>query len=999
MHSNTQQASFTTIRPISATSQGHRPKPLFAVVNGSQTFEREETKARDASSSPLKRFHRCIRSFVSKSLGNQVLALPAFEPVVRAAFVSRDQMKMFYEVFYIFEDPRCITIIKAVDKQLREQRTILAFGKMFYEYNPGPMPVQSHVEVSSTDLGKIFRQLSQNDERLERPAITTSNNNSRTVPASPIKVGSLPSTNQSSRSIDSETVHFALIVAMHVIRTEQLNEAEQGIPYQRRLWSYIQDICPEHHRLFNSSTLTALRLDSRMVRVSANSFREAFFIRSLRSDPASQKQVIQLSQALHSSHELLKKRGIIYSSDPGEFPRMRYYVPPEDIMRQIRLVPAQRIPDTLIVSSSTHQSTVKSSPATTSTTSPSGAHRKVESIIELSSDEEAPSVEKTSIERKFTPRQTSKFTAGIGSRNTPITLSDDDEASDATKSTTMQSVKEGMRTVGDTLSTKVHKPTQNTQNRLKPATGTAILKEVVPMLVDEPQVLPAANTSRTISGVPSKQTITTNNYDTLMQDERPPEFSRHLSDEEDINNGTILSREDAAINDAARAAPSLIAIPGDLDIDDLMDESVPASPSIGDFSEPQTDIENEPLHSNEVVIDHPKQCSDWATAMATSMSPSEAKRYLDKARKYPRDPTDTSFSDMMRDLPQSYLQATSNRLIFESWILQKTSGEPDAPPIGVKNTVDDEPCPSWDFTYINKLIHGDGVPKPLTPEEQEGCSCRGGCRPDIDACSCARRQREYTGEFVESCFLYDAQGRYIDNRQLPIFECNDGCSCAAYCSNRVAQNGRKYAIEIRKTANRGWGVFAVEPIPMGTYIGIYAGELLLDEEAEVRGRDLYNQYDRNYLFNVDFWYMKEDRKRKGKPQTSYVIDAMHAGSFTRYLNHSCDPNSQIIPCVFGGARADMPYLAFFTRRYVQEDEEITFSYKGDIEEPTEEEQAAARKRAEAKRLLEKGRPKDTGTEVEKFKVDVRCQCGSYNCNGSIWNWASDDGGSEDGSDD
>jgi histone-lysine N-methyltransferase SUV39H len=67
---------------------------------------------------------------------------------------------------------------------------------------------------------------------------------------------------------------------------------------------------------------------------------------------------------------------------------------------------------------------------------------------------------------------------------------------------------------------------------------------------------------------------------------------------------------------------------------------------------------------------------------------------------------------------------------------------------------------------------------------------------------------------------------------------------------QVAQRGRQYAIDIRKTVNRGWGkifdanrtagahlvlgVFAAEFIPKGTFLGIYSGELLLDMEAEIR---------------------------------------------------------------------------------------------------------------------------------------------------------------------
>jgi histone-lysine N-methyltransferase SUV39H len=42
---------------------------------------------------------------------------------------------------------------------------------------------------------------------------------------------------------------------------------------------------------------------------------------------------------------------------------------------------------------------------------------------------------------------------------------------------------------------------------------------------------------------------------------------------------------------------------------------------------------------------------------------------------------------------------------------------------------------------------------------------------------------------------------------------------------------------IKKTLNKGWGVFAAgKKIPKNTYIGIYSGELLTDKVGEQRGR-------------------------------------------------------------------------------------------------------------------------------------------------------------------
>lgn len=179
-------------------------------------------------------------------------------------------------------------------------------------------------------------------------------------------------------------------------------------------------------------------------------------------------------------------------------------------------------------------------------------------------------------------------------------------------------------------------------------------------------------------------------------------------------------------------------------------------------------------------------CTEWAKEMAENMPAPVARRYLIKARKYHRDELDSSFTDRMRDRPIEFQRSTYNRDIFESWILQSTLDEPNAPPISVKNTVDEEPCPDWEFFYTNKMVRGDGVPKPLPAEKKDGCKCIGGCYNDVNKCACAARQDKYIRGVREDItgFLYNDQGQ-LQELQLPVFECNDACSCADYCRNRV----------------------------------------------------------------------------------------------------------------------------------------------------------------------------------------------------------------------
>ncbi|KAH9935451.1 uncharacterized protein B0H18DRAFT_412930 [Fomitopsis serialis] len=244
--------------------------------------------------------------------------------------------------------------------------------------------------------------------------------------------------------------------------------------------------------------------------------------------------------------------------------------------------------------------------------------------------------------------------------------------------------------------------------------------------------------------------------------------------------------------------------------------------------------------------------------------------------------------------------------ILEQAIIENTfEDEPHAPPIRIINQIDDEELtPPFEFHYSNLMWHGEGVPKPDAAKLQ-GCGCLGPCDPNSKTCECLARQKAYH----EAGFLYHGgrnKGQLIQHN-YPIFECNDFCGCSDDCVNRVVQHGRRYPIEIRKTRDKGWGVFAgPKRIPKNTYLGIYAGEYLLEAEAEARGH-VYNKFGRTYLFDVDFWHL---RQGKDEWNSQFSVDAYHAGNFTRYLNHSCDPNCCINPCYINEANLDKPLLLY-----------------------------------------------------------------------------------------
>ncbi|KAG9315523.1 hypothetical protein JVU11DRAFT_3139 [Chiua virens] len=303
-----------------------------------------------------------------------------------------------------------------------------------------------------------------------------------------------------------------------------------------------------------------------------------------------------------------------------------------------------------------------------------------------------------------------------------------------------------------------------------------------------------------------------------------------------------------------------------------------------------------------------------------------------------------SLQDHLKVLPEWFRNSEQGRKVFEAHIREAIAGQPDTPPIEIyDNNIGEEVTPAWEFYYTDEMWFAEGV-SPPDVKGLESCDCVGRCDPKGN-CACARRQFKWVKRYVDeqlipptwpgSPFVYDHKGA-LQRLECPIFECNRFCRCDDDCPNRVVQNGRKWPVHIARTQNKGWGVSAGnKKIPKGTYLGIYAGELLTEQEGDERGR-YYDLYGRTYLFSIDFHHLKFDEENGDDWENLYVVDAYHAGNFTRFLNHSCDPNCKIFACYIDDADVDKPLLAVFTIRDVEPWEELCFSYYGDIDEKREE---------------------------------------------------------------
>jgi hypothetical protein len=88
------------------------------------------------------------------------------------------------------------------------------------------------------------------------------------------------------------------------------------------------------------------------------------------------------------------------------------------------------------------------------------------------------------------------------------------------------------------------------------------------------------------------------------------------------------------------------------------------------------------------------------------------------------------------------------------------------------------------------------------------------------------------------------------------------------------------SLEVRRSGIQGRGVFADRRICKGKCIIEYTGQLISHEEADAQcADDDPSREHHTFLFAVD---------------DEVCIDASRGGNEARFINHSCDPNCEIV---------------------------------------------------------------------------------------------------------
>ncbi|EGT53879.1 CBN-SET-23 protein [Caenorhabditis brenneri] len=211
-----------------------------------------------------------------------------------------------------------------------------------------------------------------------------------------------------------------------------------------------------------------------------------------------------------------------------------------------------------------------------------------------------------------------------------------------------------------------------------------------------------------------------------------------------------------------------------------------------------------------------------------------------------------------------------------------------------------------DYITIETTIKGPGISDEDWNDEFEGCNCENECSIE-SACSCLpEKANNYSDDFR---ILAPSSTRLL-------IECSDNCSCSLLptpCRNRVVQNGIKKKIEIFSTRDKGSGVRAEELIGAGEFVCEYAGECIGEEEVERRCKEFEGKD--NYTLTL--------REHFGDRIVKTFIDPRLHGNIGRFLNHSCDPNCEIVIVRLGKM---IPIAAIFAKRDIESGEELCYDY-------------------------------------------------------------------------
>ncbi|KAG5848175.1 hypothetical protein ANANG_G00095680, partial [Anguilla anguilla] len=171
---------------------------------------------------------------------------------------------------------------------------------------------------------------------------------------------------------------------------------------------------------------------------------------------------------------------------------------------------------------------------------------------------------------------------------------------------------------------------------------------------------------------------------------------------------------------------------------------------------------------------------------------------------------------------------------------------------------------------------------------------------EIPKCNCKPTDEKPCG-FESECL----------NRML-MYECHPQvCPAGERCQNQGFTKRQYPDTKIIKTAGKGWGLLALRDIKKGEFVNEYVGELI--DEVECRARIKYAQEN-----DITHFYMLTIDKDR-------IIDAGPKGNYSRFMNHSCQPNCETQKWTVNGDTR----VGLFAVCDIPAGTELTFNYNLD----------------------------------------------------------------------
>jgi SET domain-containing protein len=131
-------------------------------------------------------------------------------------------------------------------------------------------------------------------------------------------------------------------------------------------------------------------------------------------------------------------------------------------------------------------------------------------------------------------------------------------------------------------------------------------------------------------------------------------------------------------------------------------------------------------------------------------------------------------------------------------------------------------------------------------------------------------------------------------------DCDDDCNDGLDFKNKRVQQCLWRKVEVRHTKDgKGKGLCAMEDIEKDDYVIDYVGKIE------------YKRRESNYIMKINRMNLSIIGDKNGGP--------------AQYINHSCDPNCELVQLGVGG----LPRMCFFAKKNIRNGMEFTFDYNWD----------------------------------------------------------------------